>query len=1090
MDMKKIEEIVGKKTMSTQTEKKLNHLFVTIFTFLAVTASPEEDIFSVKESLDSFRRKNEDIWDEVKSHLDQLSFTENKVENAMPYPYIAIPVFDDRHVTMQYLAKGDPIDTQIIGKWFDVFVGKKHFSQEGKNGPGYYGVIVKESSGIVRFGHVSDKKNNDYPKYSPSLNNAKQSQSFNSFLKSKGLNKSYDLNKNILVNAENEKKITDLESVFKEFFEVDTSIVDYTAPVIPYSSENTPFPVSFDFDGTLHQFNKDAEGSKSKDIKLTKLGKALLELFEHKVYFPWFINTARSETCSFTGEKLEKEFRKLLPNDSQSSFLGVRNPRKVIPSSLEKTQEKVRRCNEMNSFLHYDDNDTSVSASNVCVVEVSEEDMNTTNRLPHSKSITMYNPTRANVLKIGIIGCVGSGKSTLAKKMIHYFYQRDENIHVMHLGNDSSSVCQPDLAIRMANTYSIHHNGQKVVLLFDQCMEDGKCIELFDKVFYVKTGNPQFNIAAILNRCGHDNLNGSQISDEFKDFQWPDIRHEWDLSRMDVVDVLNKFETDFGSSGLDLFVSFLLLNQQQVTKRENSKLLYISYAEGRPGSRRTGQKCFHNLRKLLVCRDEPGKAFVVSRGPPLTCEVSIEPRNNTVGNIPGSDNFEMNSRTHPKIQEIIDIVTGKATFTPIRAYAKADGSTLKCVVISPYTYDFLMKGDSLTSMDKKLLEASYEATDKKYAILNTSSGSTGLGAIVSKFLMVIYEMAGNSTEIILEKARYCSNQQEREELMFEITEIITNFWIKKMISVVESQTFSIGTTICFELETVGNKNLFGGVDKGLACYSLQNRLVLLGYVTSSGWFPSTPEMGIETGFIVPATYILDSVQQMRKFEELTKSFAEGKITDCEFNDEFSSYSSQYVSKGLVESGLSPEGWMFEKDGYLVKGKPSIYFPLHKPGNPCNITKIAGLYSQNKSNPDVMKRLKEMYPTFKNFVETKENFSPLTDEVLAEKVQEYINSNAETIFCKDKSTKRKDTVLQKIQSGDYERAIQMLGKLHPINFMLKLLQSKSYMNDVTWKELSRSKNSSHRQIVNNIVEAIYSVDNESLCTYLFCVSCSH
>lgn len=1015
----------------------------------------------------------------------------------MPYPYIAIPVFNDKHITMQYLAKGELINTQIIGKWFDVYIGKKHLSQEKNKGPGYYGVIVREPSGIVRFGHVSDKRTNDFPEYNPGMNNMKQIHDFNSFLKSKGFNKSFDfrLNENILKTEKNRDRLIEFEKLFKEYFEVNISNIDYTAPVIPYSSENTPLPVSFDFDGTLHHFNKYAEGSKSKDIKLTKLGSALFKLLEQKVYFPWFINTARSETYSFTGKNLEAEVKKFLTNESQDSFIGVKNPRRVLPSSLEKTQRKVHHCNEMNSFLHYDDNDTCVSASYVCVVEVREEDMNTTDRLPHSNTSTYYNPIKANVLKIGIIGCVGSGKSTMAEEMIQYYNQKDENIHVMHLGNDSSTVCKPDLAIRMANTYSIHHNGQKVILLFDQCMEDGKGIELFDKVFYVKTGNSQFNIASILNRHNHDNLNGinsdtKTSNDDDYQFKWAETRHEWDLSRMDVVDVLNKFEIDFGSSGLDLFVSFLTLNQQQVTKRENSNLLYISYAEGRPGSRRTAQRCFHNLRKLLICRDRPGNAFVVSRGPPLTCEVSIEPGMNTVDNIHGSDNNEMNSRVHPKILEIINIVTCKSKFTPIKAYAKADGSTLKCVVISPYVYNFLMKGDSLTSVDRKLLEASYEVTNGKYAILTTSSGSTGLGAIVSKFLMVIHEMAGNSTEIILRKASQCNNQQKKSKLMNEITDVITNFWIHKMISTIESQSFSIGTTICFELETFGNKNLFGEIDKGLACHSLQNRLVLLGYVTSNGWVPSTPEMGIETGFIIPTTYILDSVEQMRKFEELTKLFAEGKISERDFNDELSSYSSQYVPKGLVESGLSPEGWMFEKNGYLVKGKPSIYFPLHKPGNPYNINKISGLYSENKDNLSVMIRLKEMYPTFNNFVETNETFQHLTREFIAEKVHDYIITNDETIFCKDKSTKRRDTVLQKVERGEHERAIQMLGKLHPNQFMLELLQSKSYMNEVIWNELSTSKNSSHRQIVNNIMKAIYNVDNKSLCTYLFCVTCLH
>lgn len=1097
--IREIQLIVDKKTMSTQNEKKLNHLFITILTFFSVTSSSFsiEDIFSVKENLDSFRRKKEDIWDEVKSHLEQLSFTENNIDSAVPYPYIAIPVFNDRHITMQYLAKGEPINTLIIGKWFDVYIGKKHLSQEKNKGPGYCGVIVREPSGIVRFGHVSDKRTNDYPKYNPGINNMKQIHHFNSFLKSKGFNKSFDfrLNENILKTEKNRDRLIEFEKLFKEYFEVDTSNIDYTAPVIPYSSENVPLPVSFDFDGTIHHFNKDAEGSRSKDIKLTKLGNSLLKLFEQKVYFPWFINTARSETCSFTGMHLEAEVRKLLTNESQKSFIGVKNPRNVLPSSLQKTLNKVRYCNEMNSFLHYDDKDTGVSASNVCIVEVSEEDMNTTNRLPHSNTSTNYNPIKANVVKIGIIGCVGSGKSTLAEEMIQYYNQKDENIHVMHLGNDSSTVCQPDLAIRMANTYSIHHNGQKVVLLFDQCMEDGKGIELFDKVFYVKTGNSQFNIASILNRHNHDNLNGinsdtKKYNDDDFEFKWAESRHEWDLSRLDIIDVLNKFEIDFGSSGLDLFVSFLTLNQQQVTKRENSNLLYISYAEGRPGSRRTAQRCFHNLRKLLICRDEPGKAFVVSRGPPLTCEVSIEPGMNTFDNIQGSDNNEMNFRVHPKIREIINIVIGKSKFTPIKAYAKADGSTLKCVVISPYVYNFLMKGDSLTSVDRKLLEASYEETNGKYAILTTSSGSTGLGAIVSKFLMVIHEMAGNSTEIILEKASQCNNQQEKSKLMNEITDVITNFWIHKMISTIESQSFSIGTTICFELETFGNKNLFGEIDKGLVCHSLQNRLVLLGYVTSSGWFPSTPEMGIETGFIIPTTYILDSVEQINKFFKLTKLFAEGKISERDFNDELSSYSSQYVPKGLVESGLSPEGWMFEKNGYLVKGKPSIYFPLHKPGNPYNINRISGLYSENKDNLSVMIRLKEMYPTFNNFVETNETFQHLTNEFLVDKVQEYININAKTIFCNDKSTNRKDTVLQKIQECEYERAIQMLGNFHPNKFMLELLQCKSYMNEVTWRELSTSRNSTHRQIVNNIMKAIYNVNNKSLCTYLFCVTCLH
>lgn len=1096
-DIKKIQRIVDNKTMSTQNEKKLKNLFITILTFLSTTSSSIsiEDIFSIKENLDSFRRKKEDIWDEVKSHLDQLSFTENNVDNAMPYPYIAIPVFNDKHITMQYLAKGEPINTQIIGKWFDVYIGKKHLSQEKNKGPGYYGVIVREPSGIVRFGHVSDKRTNDFPKYNPGMNNMKQIHDFNSFLKSKGFNKSFDfrLNENILKTEKNRDRLIEFEKLFKEYFEVNTSNIDYTAPVIPYSSENTPLPVSFDFDGTLHHFNKYAEGSKSKDIELTKLGSALFKLLEQKVYFPWFINTARSETYSFTGKNLEAEVKKLLTNESQDSFMGVKNPRRVLPSSLEKTQRKVHHCNEMNSFLHYDDNDTCVSASYVCIVEVREEDMNTTDRLPHSNTSTYYNPIKANVLKIGIIGCVGSGKSTIAEEMIQYYNQKDENIHVMHLGNDSSTVCKPDLAIRMANTYSIHHNGQKVVLLFDQCMEDGKGIELFDKVFYVKTGNSQFNIASILNRHNHDNLNGinsdtKTSNDDDYEFKWAETRHEWDLSRMDVVDVLNKFEIDFGSSGLDLFVSFLTLNQQQVTRRENSNLLYISYAEGRPGSRRTAQRCFHNLRKLLICRDRPGNAFVVSRGPPLTCEVSIEPGMNTIDNIHGSDNNEMNSRVHPKIQKIINIVTGKIPFTPIMAYAKADGSTLKCVVISPYVYNFLMKGDSLTSVDRKLLEASYEVTNGKYAILTTSSGSTGLGAIVSKFLMVIYEMAGNSTEIILEKASQCNNQQEKSKLMNEITDVITNFWIKKMISTIESQSFSIETTICFELQTLGNKNLFGEIDKGLVCHSLQNRLVLLGYATSNGWFPSTPEMGIETGFIIPTTYILDSVEKLRKFEILTKLFAEGKITEREFNDELPSYSSQYVSKGVIESGYSAEGWMFNLHRYLVKGKALIYFPLHKPGIPYNINRISDLYSENKENLSVMVRLKEMYPTFRNFVETNETFQHLTREFLAEKVHDYIITNDETIFCKDKSTKRRDTVLQKVERGEHERAIQMLGKLHPNQFMLELLQSKSYMNEVIWKELSTSKNSSHRQIVNNIMKAIYNVDNESLSTYLFCVTC--
>ena len=200
-ELTKIQLIVDKKTMSTQNEKKLNHLFITILTFLSATSSSFsiEDIFAVKENLDSFRRKKEDIWDEVKSHLDQLSFTENNIDSAMPYPYIAIPVFNDRHITMQYLAKGEPINTQIIGKWFDVYIGKKHLSQE-KNGPGYYGVIVREPSDIVRFGHVSDKRTNDFPKYNPGMNNMKQIHHFNSFLKSKGFNKSFDfrLNENIL----------------------------------------------------------------------------------------------------------------------------------------------------------------------------------------------------------------------------------------------------------------------------------------------------------------------------------------------------------------------------------------------------------------------------------------------------------------------------------------------------------------------------------------------------------------------------------------------------------------------------------------------------------------------------------------------------------------------------------------------------------------------------------------------------------------------------------------------------------------------------------------------------------------------------
>lgn len=50
IDIKKIQRIVDNKTMSTQNEKKLKNLFITILTFISTTSSSSsiEDIFSIK----------------------------------------------------------------------------------------------------------------------------------------------------------------------------------------------------------------------------------------------------------------------------------------------------------------------------------------------------------------------------------------------------------------------------------------------------------------------------------------------------------------------------------------------------------------------------------------------------------------------------------------------------------------------------------------------------------------------------------------------------------------------------------------------------------------------------------------------------------------------------------------------------------------------------------------------------------------------------------------------------------------------------------------------------------------------------------
>ena len=91
-DITKIQLIVDKKTMSTQNEKKLNHLFITILTFLSVTSSSIEieDIFSVKENLDSFEEVQDFMDKMIKKHaisVEVIKFSQEGKSQTLKYDW-------------------------------------------------------------------------------------------------------------------------------------------------------------------------------------------------------------------------------------------------------------------------------------------------------------------------------------------------------------------------------------------------------------------------------------------------------------------------------------------------------------------------------------------------------------------------------------------------------------------------------------------------------------------------------------------------------------------------------------------------------------------------------------------------------------------------------------------------------------------------------------------------------------------------------------------------------------------------------------------------------------------------------------------
>lgn len=971
--------------------------------------------------------------------------------NTIMSTYQGIPVFNENgeigHITMDYHGKNLP-KTDLIGRFFNYWIDEtKHIQC---NNLGFRATIVEypNCNKIAKFGHISDLKSEEYPNYIPANNSNIQNAIFRSFLENHDVPKEtidiYLSKINVFLPLDD--NFDDMENLMKYYstcFDIPNG-KNYsgTGPSIFFDSENNPMPISVDFDNTIAKWQGSSlvEDERSHIVELTEFGKWLLQ---ENNCISFRITTSRSDTCSFTGKALLDKIIKLAKYPEL--IKGISNPKVVLKGS-EPSSFKSKTPVENGCYIHYDDDSSLIASGSIYIVRMNVDE----SIMPPFYGITetSHNPEPFDILAVILTGNIGSYKSTVAKEILNSSDFKGR--HHMWFGNDSSRISTLELAMEIAESTALTSH-QPIGLLFDQAEINFKparkngdvcIIDKFTTKIQLVHDSILFNLVEVLDRKNHDNLDGTVIS--YND-SWPPVRHEWDLHRKSIIEVANHFIGLHGRTiGLKLMKDWCFMNMQRLSVSGN--FFRITYMEGRPGARKTNDRAFYNARNLVVFIDNKNKSHIVSEGPPLTKEVSIEDEVTDVGE--ALDNFEMDRRVHPKIMHLSHVVEGHTDFVPLIYDAKADGSTIKMMAIPNIVYKSLVELDTFTKIDRLFSEKILELTNGKWTIWYTSSGSYGLGQIVDKMIIWLYKNFGGNEDELREEAshfnRKCNGLRKihsEEEIDFMMNVInrklntdnsiidtwssnIYNFFLTEHGFELESYLFSNENinhiTESFEILMKNNTGLFGK-DSVLAISSPITQLVWLGTVTTNK--PWTRSTHSKFGFAIPYRVNVDSVDKMKELHCYTRLVAEGRMLHEEFTELMPSCNTG--GEDLYETNISHEGWMigFHNSDRIIKGKGKFYFAAHKAWYVSSLLLIKKVIAE--ADKEQLDRLIEIYPAVNSYITFVNTFTWHSFEGISDIANSLI---PDSIFSKDKKPARKESIRSLVKRGETVDAFKKCGKV--------------------------------------------------------------
>ena len=1041
-------------------DEKRDQLIETLWTFTSKALDEIQAIFEKsKLSLD-------DVTEQIKIVIEASKIDADDVApSIIPSTYQGIAVKDDdgniRHITMEFFGKCNS-NKEILGRFFEYLIGDTTFEQI--NGLGFKAVIVyhHDTDEIAKFGHVSDLQPEREEKYTPYNNGILQKKLFRKYLESCNLDadviESYVLFLNVLL-PKGTKVPKEMVKLYLECFKIEYGIHRHgRGPSVYFDSDNMPMPISVDYDDTFARFKGCTlkDDPRSAELDLTEFGKWLVCMND---CVPYRITTGRSSSCSYTGEDLL-----ILPRKASKHpelILGISNPDHVLRGA-EPSIFKCEEAEKNGCYIHYDDDKSLVARGQVTVLKMVVDNLIQPPGVGVSE--TSYNPDKIDLTSAVIIGNVGSGKSIVTQKLFDTV--RDLKVEKMWFGHDSSRVCTPNLAFSIAESYAMLRD-KPVYMIMDQADVDlqEEYVPKFNAIIQLTHVSPLFNLVSIMSRRNHDNLNGFDDGDDEEGFNeedceygvdseayrkrhvWPPVRHSWDLHRMPITRVVEKFIACLGRKvGLKALKDWCMENSQRLSiVDDDMNFLRLTYLEGRRNARKTNEHAFYNSRQLVLYIDDDERCYIISEGPPLTKEVSIAEKEVTDQG-EALDNSEMDRQVHPEIQYITNVVEGNVDFVPLMYYAKTDGSTLKAIAITAKVYKKLVNTGKLTDVDILLMDKCLEVTGGVWTVWHTSSGSMGLGNIVDKFVLWLWKIYGGSEMELMDRASGLRrkrggsrNTNDLAEIKFMLDVLnhqieekktiidtwssrITKFFEEhyggpKIVEYLTSTTEVRHATASFELRVKDNSGLFGR-DSVLAIASPVTDLTWLGTVTTDvGWVPSTAG----SSFQIPYAVHVDSPDKMTHLHQLTRMVAEGLMTPDEFNTQMPSVN----RPGTLETPISEEGWMigFTGETRLIKGKADFYYATHKPWYQSSTAMIKEVV--DTSTEAQLESLKKTYPAVSAYVKFVTTFKWHSIEEATERANDLITDD---IFTKDKKPIRKELVRKLIAEGNVREAFRRCGKV--------------------------------------------------------------